>query len=73
MIELGGNPKVLINYPTVTSFKYSLVKLSGDNVTSIFISFKNFKEKMEDEEFEYNENKNVECKYIGGEIDLSEK
>ena len=53
--------------------KYSLIKLSGDNVTCIFISFKNFKDKMEDEDFEYNENKNVECKYIGGEIDLSEK
>ena len=36
--------------------KYSLVKLSGDNVTCIFISFKNFKDKMEDEDFEYNEN-----------------
>ena len=51
--------------------KYSLVKLSGDNVTCIFISFNNFKDKMED--FEYNESKNVECKYIGGEVDLSEK
>ena len=53
--------------------KYSLVKLSGDNVTCIFISFNNFKDKMEDEDFEYNESKNVECKYIGGEVDLSEK
>ncbi len=53
--------------------KYSLVKLSGDNVTCIFISFNNFKEKMEDENFEFNDNKNMECKYIGNEIDLSEK
>ena len=53
--------------------KYSLVRLSGDNVTCIFISFKNFKEKMEDASFEYNEGNNLECKYIGNEIDLNEK
>lgn len=53
--------------------KYSLVKLSGDNVTCIFIAFKNFKDKMEDDSFEYNEGKNLECKYIGNEIDLNEK
>lgn len=53
--------------------KFSLVKLSGDNVTCIFIAFKNFKEKMEDESFEYEENKNIECKYIGDEIDLGDK
>ena len=53
--------------------KYSLVKLSGDNVTYIFIFFNNKKEKMEDENFEFNDNKNMECKYIGNEIDLSEK
>ena len=53
--------------------KYSLVKLSGDNVTCIFISFNNFQEKMEDEEFEYNDNKNYSCEYIGKEIDLSIK
>ena len=47
--------------------------LYGDNVTCIFISFKNFKERMEDEDFEYNEHKSLECKYIGNEIDLSEK
>lgn len=53
--------------------KYSLVKLSADNVTCIFISFNNFKENMEDEDFEYNEFQNVECKYIGEEIDLGVK
>ena len=53
--------------------KYSLVKLSADNVTCIFISFNNFKENMEDEDFEYNEFQNVECKYIGEEIDLCVK
>ena len=51
--------------------KYSLVKLSADNVTCIFIAFKNFKDKMLDEDFEYINDNNSECKYIGNEIDLS--
>ena len=51
--------------------KYSLVKLSADNVTCIFIAFKNFKDKMLDEDFEYINDKNSESKYIGNEIDLS--
>jgi serine/threonine protein phosphatase PrpC len=51
--------------------KYSLVKLSADNVTCIFIAFKNSKDKMLDEDFEYINDKNSECKYIGNEIDLS--
>ena len=51
--------------------KYSMVKLSADNVTCIFIAFKNFKEKMNDEDFEYIIDKNSECNYIGNEIDLS--
>ena len=51
--------------------KYSLVKLSADNVTCIFIAFKNFKDKMLDEDFEYINDKNSEYKYIGNEIDLS--
>ena len=51
--------------------KYSLVKLSAANVTCIFIAFKNFKDKMLDEDFEYINDKNSECKYIVNEIDLS--
>ena len=51
--------------------KYSLVKLSADNVTCIFIAFQNFKDKMIDEDFEYINDKNSECKYIANEIDLS--
>lgn len=51
--------------------KYSLVKLSADNVTCIFIAFKNFKEKMLDDDFEYIIDNNIECNYIGNEIDLS--
>jgi protein phosphatase 2C family protein 2/3 len=49
--------------------KYSMKKLSEDNVTVIFFAFQNFQEKMKDEEFEYDYNGNI-CKYIGGEIDL---
>ena len=51
--------------------KYSLTKLSGDNVTCIFIAFENFKNEMEKEDFEYDDNK-IKCKYIENEIDLSQ-
>ena len=50
--------------------KYSMRKLTADNVTVIFISFENFYEKMKDENYEYIYNGYV-CKYIGGEIDSS--
>ena len=50
-----------------------MVKLSGDNVTCIFISFNNFKDKMEDSDFEYNGNKSYTCEYIGKEVDLNIK
>ncbi len=50
--------------------KYSMKKLSVDNVTVIFIMFHNFGEKMKDENFEYSCTEN-NCKYIGGEIDLN--
>jgi serine/threonine protein phosphatase PrpC len=48
--------------------KYSMKKLTSDNVTVIFIAFHNFYEKMINENFEYYYNGNV-CQYIGGEID----
>ena len=51
--------------------KQSMRKMSGDNITVIFIAFKNFEEKMKEKDFEYK--KNPECKFIEGEIDLSEK
>jgi predicted tellurium resistance membrane protein TerC len=34
--------------------KYSMKKLSVDNVTVIFIAFENFEEKKKEENFEYN-------------------
>jgi hypothetical protein len=51
--------------------KQSMKKMSGDNVTAIFIAFKNFEEKMKEKDFEYKDN--PECKFIGDEIDLSEE
>ena len=48
--------------------KYSMKKLTSDNVTIIFIAFKNFESQMKKENFKYNYNGNI-CKYIGGEID----
>ena len=48
--------------------KKSMSKLSTDNVSSIFIAFKNFENKMKDEEFQYREE--PQCKFIGNEIDF---
>ena len=50
--------------------KYSMQKLSVDNVTVIFISFKNFEERMKEQNFEYIYRGNS-WKFIGGEIDLN--
>lgn len=51
--------------------KKSMAKLSTDNVSSIFIAFKNFENKMKDEEFQYREE--PQCKFIGNEIDFDYK
>ena len=50
--------------------KYSMKKLTSDNVTVIFIAFQNFYDKMKDENFEYIYNGSI-CKYIGGEVDCN--
>ena len=50
--------------------KYSMKKLTSDNVTVIFIAFQNFYDKMKDENFEYIYN-GIICKYIGGEVDCN--
>ena len=47
--------------------KKSMAKLSTDNVSTIFIGFKNFENKMKDENFEYGED--PPCNYIENEID----
>ena len=51
--------------------KKSMAKLSTDNVSAIFIAFKNFENKMKDEEFQYREE--PQCKLIGNEIDFDYK
>ena len=48
-----------------------MAKLSTDNVSAIFIAFKNFENKMKDEEFQYREE--PQCKFIGNEIDFDYK
>ena len=47
--------------------KKSMAKLSTDNVSAIFIGFKNFEDKMKEEGFEYGED--PQCNYVGNEID----
>ena len=70
------NGKIIENIHTFSGniadaiIKYSMRKLSVDNVTVIFIAFQNFEERMKDEHFEYIYN-GISCKYIGGEIDLN--
>ena len=51
--------------------KKSMSKLSTDNVSAIFIAFKNFENKMKDKEFQYREE--PQCKFIGNEIDFDYK
>lgn len=51
--------------------KKSMAKLSTDNVSAIFIAFKNFENKMKDKEFQYREE--PQCKFIGNEIDFDYK
>ena len=50
--------------------KQSLKKMSADNVTAIFIAFKNFEEKMKDPNFVYT--CNAQCRESNSdEIDMS--
>ena len=51
--------------------KQSMKKMSADNVTAIFIVFKNFEETMKKKDFQYT--KCPECKYIENEIDLGDE
>jgi hypothetical protein len=51
--------------------KYSMEKNSIDNVTVIFIAFKNFENKMRDPNFVYKGN--TQCKVIKDDFDFSLK
>ena len=52
--------------------KYSLKKMTSDNITVIFIVFDNFKNAMEDSDFQF-EKSNKMFTLMGPEIDLSHK
>ena len=64
-----GNIHVLSGNIVDSVIKKSMVKLSTDNLSAIFIGFKNFEDKMKDKEFEYLQN--PECSFIGNEIDCA--
>ena len=49
--------------------KYSMKKNSSDNVSVVFIAFKNFEDKMKDPEFEYLSN--AKTKIIMEQYDFS--
>ena len=65
-----NNIHLLCGNITDAIIKYSLIKLSGDNVTCIFISFENFMNQMKNIDFEFSE-KEIICNFIGNEIDLN--
>ena len=50
--------------------KFSMEKNSVDNVSVIFIAFKNFENKMKDIDFEYNQK--TKCKVWNENYDLSD-
>lgn len=49
--------------------KYSMKKKSSDNVSVVFIAFKNFEDKMKDPEFEYVDN--AKSKLVMEQYDFS--
>ena len=50
-----------------------MAKDSTDNVSVIFIAFKNFEEKMKDINFEYSESEAPKCIPLPEKYDLSEE
>jgi len=66
-----GNIHILSGNIVDAVIKKSMKKLSTDNVSAIFIAFKNFESKMKDKEFEYEDI--TQCIYIGNEIDFDNK
>ena len=66
-----NNLHIFCGILTDAIIKYSMEKESGDNVSVIFIAFKNFENKMKDTNFEYT--CNAKCKDSEEEeIDLSQ-
>ena len=52
--------------------KYSLKKMTSDNITVIFIVFENFKNAMEDSDFQFEKSTRM-FTLMGPEVDLSHK
>ena len=57
--EVHNDIRELCGKITDGIIKYSMQKKSVDNVSVIFIAFKNFENKMKDPDFEYIENSNT--------------
>ena len=58
---------------TITNaiIKFSMEKQSVDNVSVIFIAFKNFENKMKDPDFEYDSSANIKCEVMQDNYDFS--
>ncbi len=67
--EVHNDIRELCGKITDGIIKYSMQKQSIDNVSVIFIAFKNFENKMKDPDFEYKEN--VKCKILKDNYDFS--
>ena len=46
-------------------------KKSVDNVSVIFVAFKNFENKMKDPDFEYDSSANIKCEEMTDNFDFS--
>jgi hypothetical protein len=66
-----GNIHVLSGNIVDSVIKKSMVKLSTDNLSAIFIGFKNFEDKMKDPDFEYKAFS--KCTNIKDQVDFSVK
>ena len=69
--EVHNDIRELCGKITDGIIKYSMQKKSADNVSVIFIAFKNFENKMKDPNFEYTAN--AKTQIIKDKIDFSLK
>ena len=69
--EVHNDIRELCGKITDGIIKYSMQKQSIDNVSVIFIAFKNFENKMKDPDFEYVENSNT--RLAKEQFDLSQQ
>ena len=69
--EVHNDIRELCGKITDGIIKYSMQKRTSDNVSVIFIAFKNFENKMKDPNFEYTAN--VKTRYVKEQFDLSKQ